>query len=497
MNKWTQAIFIACLLVIGSACTPATPSESSVPELRITNAGAEDFHDLIVLFPGETPAGTARIEFGKVAVGETTAYHLVPHGVYRYAAYEYTLDGETAHQPVMDWVGEQPLAGTRFTYQIALDTTRVQGDQMQLIGVRPESDEADSGLTTDTTSPIPAATAPSASCAKPDAVTFTNDVLGLTLSAPARYELLVDQYLDDEFGVTLRNSVGEIVVQIVWLHEVTAGDEAALVGEMVASLSDIPIQRTTVEVDGRTATMLAPVPGEVANTLIFVPVGDRLYTVRFFTDELDERDRCLLDSLRFGTPTQSLASLNLTPIAETIHPTPATETAVFATETAAQTTPDAPLPPSPPPLTLADVSAEWTRHDLAEWGVSLSMPADWEKGRMPGFFGFTPPTGGNAQLTVGLESHAPVELAALTEMLQADWLNRTPLDFYMTPITVAGVEGVAVWNTSPYVCADVYLPGDGIVHHISFGAPFCNEARDQLNEVGQKVLDTIELYAPE
>ncbi|WP_374687040.1 hypothetical protein [Promineifilum sp.] len=124
MIKWEPMLFVVCLLVTGSACTPTTPPESAVQALRITNAGAEDIYDLIILFPGETPAETARIAFGNVAAGETTAYQAVPHGVYRYAAYEYTLDGDTLHQPVMDWVGEQPLAGTRFTYQIALDTTR-------------------------------------------------------------------------------------------------------------------------------------------------------------------------------------------------------------------------------------------------------------------------------------------------------------------------------------------------------------------------------------
>lgn len=197
-----------------------------------------------------------------------------------------------------------------------------------------------------------------------------------------------------------------------------------------------------------------------------------------------------------AVPLTSIAAPSLTATEQPA--APATETAVLPTKTAAASntplaaTPDAPLPL----LTLDDVAAEWTRHDFAQWGLSLSMPADWESRRMPGGFFFVPPTGGNFQLTVGLQSNAPAELAAMTAMLTEDWTYRTPLDFYTTSITVGDVEGLAVWNTSPAVCADVYLPAHGIVRHISFGAVFCNEARDQFNEVGEKILDTVEVYAP-
>lgn len=190
-----------------------------------------------------------------------------------------------------------------------------------------------------------------------------------------------------------------------------------------------------------------------------------------------------------GTPSSTAAS---------VYAAPAIETAILATETAAAgNTPSAATPDaSLAPLTLDDVAADWIRHDFAEWGLSLSMPSDWESRRMPEAFFFVPPTGGNVQLTVGLQGNAPAELAAMTAMLIEDWPNRTPLEFYTTPITVDDVAGLAVWNTSPTVCADVYLPADGVVRHISLGAVFCNEARDQFNEVGRKILDTVEVYTP-
>jgi hypothetical protein len=143
MKKWSSALFLVSILLASSACDSSSSSlqgSSDIQQLRISNTGDEDIQDLIVLFPGATPAKTVRINFGDVPAGETTEYQSVSSGVYRYAAYEYTLDGETVHQPVMDWMGEEPLAGTQFTYQILLDKTRVQGDQIQLVEVLNESD---------------------------------------------------------------------------------------------------------------------------------------------------------------------------------------------------------------------------------------------------------------------------------------------------------------------------------------------------------------------
>ena len=334
-------------------------------------------------------------------------------------------------------------------------------------------------------------------CTEQNNVTHTDPVMGVTISSPAHYQLLADRYLSDEYGFILSNSVGEPVIRVAWHHEATAGDQEKLVGEMIASLTGIPVSQTPIEVDGREAILLSPVPGEVVNTLLYVPVDDRLYTVCFFKGELDNQDHCLLDSLRFETPTQSLTSLNLTPIADTLNPAPATETALVATETAAQAPPaTVSLDTSPSPLALSDVATDWARHDFAEWGLALSMPVDWKKERMPGFFSFTPPAGDNAQMTVGLQDSVPTELPALTGALEASWGSLTPLDFYITPITVADIDSLAIWNTSPTICADVYIPAHGIVRHLTLGAIFCNETRDWFNEVGLKILDTVEIDAP-
>jgi len=83
---------------------------------------------LVVIFPNNV-----RVSFGDVAAGATTNYSEVPGGVYPYAAYRLTIDGVVIDQPVIDWVGEAPMAGIAFTYRIDVDTSRPRGQIIRLI----------------------------------------------------------------------------------------------------------------------------------------------------------------------------------------------------------------------------------------------------------------------------------------------------------------------------------------------------------------------------
>lgn len=94
----------------------AVQSEASAPvRLRITNTSTTSLDQLTVLFPNE------QIDFGPVPAGATTDYRSVQGGVYSYAAYRVTINNETFTQGVSDWLGEQPLAGTTFTYVLSVD----------------------------------------------------------------------------------------------------------------------------------------------------------------------------------------------------------------------------------------------------------------------------------------------------------------------------------------------------------------------------------------
>ncbi len=124
MKKWFLAL-LACILFFAVGCTGRIFPQ----RLRIKNNGTVPIENLVVLMPN------SEIRFGNLAAGATTEYVNVPNGVYSYAAYRYEWNGQTLTQPVMDWVGEEPIQGREFTYTLAFDPTREQSLKIELVNV--------------------------------------------------------------------------------------------------------------------------------------------------------------------------------------------------------------------------------------------------------------------------------------------------------------------------------------------------------------------------
>ncbi len=83
---------------------------------------------------------TDDIVFGDIGPNETTAYKEVPNGVFRYAAYTFEADGPVDAQAVIDWMGEEPLNGSHFTYALDFDESRVnQNETIRLLKVTTDS----------------------------------------------------------------------------------------------------------------------------------------------------------------------------------------------------------------------------------------------------------------------------------------------------------------------------------------------------------------------
>jgi hypothetical protein len=145
MRKPVLLVLLAAV-VVGACAVPtsaaptdvltAAPPTSAPQQLRITNSGQEDIAGLVALFPGGMGATSLiRVEYGNVAAGETTGYRDVPIGVYSYAAYEFMLDGQIVTEPAVDWIGESPVTGRKFTYRLALDSQKEPMMRMQLLEV--------------------------------------------------------------------------------------------------------------------------------------------------------------------------------------------------------------------------------------------------------------------------------------------------------------------------------------------------------------------------
>ena len=121
-----NALVLVCfLLVVGCTQTPEAAAQPEGPRLRITNTSGIDLDQVVVIFPDE------RITFGPLAAGATSDYQPVRHGVYGYAAYEVTFDGQTINQPVLDWMGATPLQGEAFTYAVTVDPEQPRWQMVQ------------------------------------------------------------------------------------------------------------------------------------------------------------------------------------------------------------------------------------------------------------------------------------------------------------------------------------------------------------------------------
>ena len=110
------AVALAAAVAV-TGCAATSPSPTS--RLRVANRGSAAIQQLALLFQKD------EIFFGEVAAGATTSYREVPGGVYRYAAFRFAIGGTTVTQPVIDWVGEEPMDGKAFTYAVDADANRL------------------------------------------------------------------------------------------------------------------------------------------------------------------------------------------------------------------------------------------------------------------------------------------------------------------------------------------------------------------------------------
>ena len=127
-------IRICLVAIFGFLVISCNSQSTQYYRLRITNHGSYPIKSLIVIFPQD------RISFGNLPAGATTEYKDVPHGVFQYAAYNFDVDGKLMTQPVIDWVGENPVQGTLFTYIIDFDPSREKtGNRIQLLELKTDN----------------------------------------------------------------------------------------------------------------------------------------------------------------------------------------------------------------------------------------------------------------------------------------------------------------------------------------------------------------------
>lgn len=110
------SVFVALTPCLAGCGSPTAPVQE--PRLRVVNIGPASAKALTVWFPDD------QIAFGDVSAGRRTAYRHVRGGVFPIAAYRLRVDGQVVTQPVLDWIGYEPMEGRAFTYTIDVNPRR-------------------------------------------------------------------------------------------------------------------------------------------------------------------------------------------------------------------------------------------------------------------------------------------------------------------------------------------------------------------------------------
>jgi len=123
--RLVNTIAIVTLWALCACSAPSTPAA----QLRVINSGKEPIENLTIVFPG------SEVEFGSIPAGGTTAYKVVPRGVYAYAAYRYKVGRVEVTQPVRDFVGASPMGRARFSYRLEFDSSQTLRGVITLVDV--------------------------------------------------------------------------------------------------------------------------------------------------------------------------------------------------------------------------------------------------------------------------------------------------------------------------------------------------------------------------
>ncbi|PID87089.1 MAG: hypothetical protein CSB13_01110 [Chloroflexi bacterium] len=144
-----------------------------------------------------------------------------------------------------------------------------------------------------------------------DVSLYENDVLGVSLEYPVGYQIVEQQYLSDDYGFSLVDSEKTPVLDINWIHGSNPQQQNQLIENSIIDFPTISIERTSVQIDGQFGTMLAPIPGTETNTLIYISANERIYTLRYYKEALDDFGWSLIKSVHFYPSRRSLDSLQL------------------------------------------------------------------------------------------------------------------------------------------------------------------------------------------
>ncbi|MBC7227317.1 MAG: hypothetical protein H5T61_08795 [Thermoflexales bacterium] len=152
---------------------------------------------------------------------------------------------------------------------------------------------------------------------------------------------------------------------------------------------------------------------------------------------------------------------------------------------------------TPPAATLPPENTAWREYELADIGLRIRIPAEWEKLNMPGGYIFA----ASGQYRISVTScceEMPRRLPEFQQALTSHLHNQYEEEFTIVPMKGKQWEGVQVWHKSnPDVCLTVYIPTPEMVRQITFFDPvFCEPDGEHLVPLGEMILGSVETLSP-
>lgn len=150
---------------------------------------------------------------------------------------------------------------------------------------------------------------------------FQDAVLGAGLTdLPQGANIVLDQYVSSAYGFSVVDAEGRLLARVTWLLDTSPAEKARLVAHLERSFPTLPVRRAQATIDGREATVLSPIPGQVETAVVFVSANGRLYRIFYNTENpLGLR---IVQSLRFLPPEGTLAALGLRQAGDALYDAP-------------------------------------------------------------------------------------------------------------------------------------------------------------------------------
>ena len=148
------------------------------------------------------------------------------------------------------------------------------------------------------------------------------DAVGASVAHPEKWFVEREEKLHDgSFGFVLWDPKREAVAdhggipeaRVALAPEIRPLQIDETVQETLDAYPDLRLKKQSVSVGEKDLPGVAVgiVPGSTPSTVVYVPVGDKVYQINVYGKDLDEQDRELLSSLRFYEPDRSVDSSDL------------------------------------------------------------------------------------------------------------------------------------------------------------------------------------------